>query len=64
MLHFDGIKQDFDAWERNGAVDWGYRHMEKYLNKIRHGIKDQECRTVCPIECKPKVDSEISFYYT
>lgn len=33
MLHFTGIKEDFDRWERMGALDWGYERMKPYLEK-------------------------------
>uniref|UniRef100_A0A182YAF4 Glucose-methanol-choline oxidoreductase N-terminal domain-containing protein n=1 Tax=Anopheles stephensi TaxID=30069 RepID=A0A182YAF4_ANOST len=36
MLHFTGIPEDFDRWERLGARDWNWRGMKPYLDKLNH----------------------------
>ncbi|XP_035897699.1 neither inactivation nor afterpotential protein G [Anopheles stephensi] len=38
MLHFTGIPEDFDRWERLGARDWNWRGMKPYLDKLNHPV--------------------------
>uniref|UniRef100_A0A182VWI7 Glucose-methanol-choline oxidoreductase N-terminal domain-containing protein n=1 Tax=Anopheles minimus TaxID=112268 RepID=A0A182VWI7_9DIPT len=34
MLHFTGIREDFDRWEQLGARDWNWHAMKPYLDKL------------------------------
>lgn len=33
LLHFDGLKEDFDRWKRLGADGWDYNSLEFFLNR-------------------------------
>lgn len=45
LLHFNGLKEDFDEWARLGADGWNYNELKNFLN--RHELKE-ECKTRCP----------------
>jgi choline dehydrogenase-like flavoprotein len=41
LLHFNGVKKDFDEWERLGADGWNYSNLQYFLN--RHETDAIEC---------------------
>ncbi|XP_050069065.1 neither inactivation nor afterpotential protein G [Anopheles maculipalpis] len=42
MLHFTGIPEDFDRWERLGARDWNWHAMKPYLDKLNYPSTEPE----------------------
>ncbi|CAO1416166.1 unnamed protein product [Diamesa tonsa] len=40
LLHYNGIKSDFDQWTRLGADDWNYDNLKYFLN--RHDVDCNE----------------------
>lgn len=38
LLHFNGLKKDFDEWKRLGADGWDYENLAFFLN--RHELND------------------------
>ncbi|XP_055547727.1 neither inactivation nor afterpotential protein G [Wyeomyia smithii] len=41
MLHFTGVKEDYDRWERLGAHDWSYERMKPYLDRFEGNLADK-----------------------
>lgn len=33
LLHFDGLRSDFDEWERLGADGWSYDNLQSFLSR-------------------------------
>uniref|UniRef100_A0A182PGV0 Glucose-methanol-choline oxidoreductase N-terminal domain-containing protein n=1 Tax=Anopheles epiroticus TaxID=199890 RepID=A0A182PGV0_9DIPT len=42
MLHFTGIPEDFNRWERLGALDWNWHAMKPYLDKLNRPTEQDE----------------------
>jgi choline dehydrogenase len=40
LLHFTGLKEDFDRWEKLGVRNWSYKNLKYYLN--RHDLHANE----------------------
>ncbi|XP_038121670.1 neither inactivation nor afterpotential protein G [Culex quinquefasciatus] len=53
MLHFTGTGEDFERWERLGAIGWGYEAMKPYRDGIERERNEGEA---CPTELR---DDEI-----
>lgn len=53
MLHFTGTGEDFERWERLGAIGWGYEAMKPYLDGIE---RERNKGEACPTELR---DDEI-----
>ncbi|XP_058116294.1 neither inactivation nor afterpotential protein G [Anopheles ziemanni] len=34
MLHFTGVPEDFERWERSGAFDWNWHAMKPYIDQL------------------------------
>ncbi|XP_062563726.1 neither inactivation nor afterpotential protein G-like [Armigeres subalbatus] len=47
MLHFTGIREDFERWEKLGALDWGYEQMKPYLERLGRGTEDGNQQELC-----------------
>ncbi|XP_055641926.1 neither inactivation nor afterpotential protein G [Toxorhynchites rutilus septentrionalis] len=56
LLHFTGIKEDFERWERLGALDWGYERMKPYFEKREKGEEKKIDST-----CNPNLNDDEIF---
>lgn len=50
LLHFNGLKRDFDEWKRLGADGWDYEDLAFFLNRHEMDENDNE-----PSNDKPKL---------
>lgn len=40
LLHFNGLKKDFDRWKRLGADGWDYNNLQFFLNRHERDKSD------------------------
>ncbi|XP_058817758.1 neither inactivation nor afterpotential protein G [Topomyia yanbarensis] len=62
MLHFTGIKDDFDRWERLGAHDWNFERMKPYLDRLERGTDGVE--EASEGHCQPELEDDEMFETT
>lgn len=43
LLHYNGIKSDFDQWTRLGADDWNYDNLKYFLNRHESDCNEGNC---------------------
>lgn len=58
LLHFSGIKEDFERWEGLGADGWDYERLKKFLN--RHDSPSDVSRDDMPKLSITSIESEYS----
>ena len=57
LLHFNGLKKDFDRWKRLGADGWDYKNLEFFLNRHETDINDHTTRQSRGNECQSGNDT-------
>uniref|UniRef100_A0A8W7PMY4 Glucose-methanol-choline oxidoreductase N-terminal domain-containing protein n=1 Tax=Anopheles coluzzii TaxID=1518534 RepID=A0A8W7PMY4_ANOCL len=58
MLHFTGIREDFDRWERLGARDWSWHAMKPYLDKLNRAVDGEREDEDETSECNQQLTGE------
>ena len=43
LLHYNGIKSDFDQWTQLGADDWSYENLKYFLNRHEVDCNQDKC---------------------
>uniref|UniRef100_A0A1Y9H2T1 Glucose-methanol-choline oxidoreductase N-terminal domain-containing protein n=1 Tax=Anopheles dirus TaxID=7168 RepID=A0A1Y9H2T1_9DIPT len=59
MLHFTGIPEDFDRWERLGAQGWNWHAMKPYLDQLSPLVdRDMDETDDVMAECNQELTGE------
>ncbi|KFB44288.1 AGAP001546-PA-like protein [Anopheles sinensis] len=56
MLHFTGIPEDFERWERSGAFDWNWHAMKPYIDRLEQPDYTENRENV--MECQQDLTGE------